>query len=62
VPLGDLPVQLARELVARGAQVVVVGGSARRLLGAARPPRDLDVVVAERDVDGLAALGDLLER
>lgn len=52
--------QLARELVARGAQVVVVGGTARRLLGAPRAPRDLDVVVAERDVDRLVRALDSL--
>ena len=54
------PVELAHELVARGARLVVVGGTARHLLGAARPPRDLDVAVAEQDVEGLAsALSDL---
>ena len=54
------PVELAHELVAHGAQVVVVGGTAGHLLGAARAPRDLDVVVAEDDVEGLVRALDEL--
>lgn len=47
------PLELAAELLARGARMTVVGGTARRLAGDPRPPRDLDVVVAEDDVDAL---------
>ena len=42
-----LPAVLAAVLVASGARLVVVGGTARRLRGASRRPRDLDIVLAE---------------
>lgn len=60
IDLSRRPVDLAVALVRAGADVVVVGGTARLLRGAARPPRDLDVAVAPSAVDGLvAALGQL---
>jgi hypothetical protein len=46
---------LAVELAARGAQVVVVGGTARWLRAGSRWPRDLDVVVAEPQVPALVS-------
>jgi hypothetical protein len=48
-------VALAVELVHRGAKLVVVGGTARWLTGASRPPRDLDVAVAEEEVSTLGS-------
>src|SRR5450631_1853298 len=41
---------LATELVHRGAQVVVVGGTALWLAGGSQRPRDLDVAVLEQEV------------
>jgi len=55
-------VDLAVALVRGGAEVVVVGGTARLLRGAPHRPRDLDVVVAEQAVPALVgALGELGE-
>lgn len=51
--LSRRPVDLAVALVRGGADVVVVGGAARALLGSSRPPSDLDVVVATHAVDRL---------
>jgi NAD(P)-dependent dehydrogenase (short-subunit alcohol dehydrogenase family) len=60
VDLSRRPVDLAVALARAGAEVVVVGGTARLLRGAARAPRDLDVAVAPSAVDGLVgALGSL---
>lgn len=53
VDLSRRPVDLALALVRGGAEVVVVGGAARVLLGGGGSPRDLDVVVAQDDVDRL---------
>lgn len=54
------PALLAAELAWRGAEVVVVGGSARWLRAAVGDPRDLDVVVTPDSVPALvAALNDL---
>ena len=44
--LSQRPLQLAAALVGAGAEVVVVGGAARRLRGLPHRPADLDVVVA----------------
>jgi hypothetical protein len=41
---------LAVEFVQRGAQVLVVGGTARWLADGSRRPRDLDVAVVEQEV------------
>lgn len=46
---------LAVELVRLGADVVVVGGTARLLREGHGNPHDLDVVVADADVPGLVA-------
>lgn len=54
------PAALAGQLVAGGARVVVVGGRAHWLRSGRGMPRDLDVVVEERDLPGLvSALGRL---
>ena len=51
---------MAVELAARGADFVVVGGTARWLRGATRWPRDLDIAVAEdRSHTLVRALADL---
>ena len=59
--LSQRPVDLAVELVRAGADLVVVGGVARRLLGSAHIPADLDVRVERAAVgalvDALRALG-----
>ena len=47
------PVALAVALTGAEARLVVVGGTARHLRGSAHRPRDLDVVVAARDVPRL---------
>ena len=58
--LADRPLELAVALARAGADVTVVGGTARRLRGAAHRPRDLDVVVDAAGVPSLlAALADL---
>lgn len=58
--LSQRPVDLAVALVRAGAELVVVGGTASRLRGAAHAPRDLDVAVEPCAVDSLiAALGSL---
>ena len=58
--LSGRPVDLAVALVQAGADVVVVGGTARRLTGAAHVPRDLDLAVDPSRVDSLVgALGSL---
>jgi hypothetical protein len=44
---------LAVELVHRGAQVVIVGGTARWLTDGSHRPRDLDVAITEREVPTL---------
>lgn len=49
-PRGTL---LAAELVCNGADLVVVGGSARWLRHGGVRPRDLDVVVAPRSISAL---------
>lgn len=54
------PVALALEADALGARFVVVGGAARALLGRAGTPRDLDVVVADDDVEAFADAVHLL--
>ena len=60
--LSRRPVDLAVALVRGGAEVVVVGGTARLLRGEAHRPRDLDVVVAQEAVPALVqALGALGE-
>jgi hypothetical protein len=46
---------LAIELVHRGAQVVVVGGTARWLADGSHRPRDLDVAVLEQEVPTLVS-------
>jgi hypothetical protein len=46
---------LAIELVHRGARVVVVGGTARRLVDGSHRPRDLDVAVLEQEVPTLVS-------
>lgn len=57
---GCRPALFAAELAWRGAQVVVVGGTARWLRAALGHPRDLDVVVTPDAVPALAAaLNDL---
>ncbi len=53
-------VELAAELSRLGAHAVVVGGVARLLRSGAGHPRDLDVVVAEPDVDALVSVLALL--
>lgn len=53
--LSRRPVQLAVVLVRAGADVVVVGGTASVLRGAAHAPRDLDVAVHPAAVDRLVA-------
>ena len=57
----DRRVALALLLVRHGAELVVVGGTARWLRGGPQAPRDLDLAVAEADlpalVDALAHLG-----
>lgn len=58
--LARRPVDLAVALVRAGAELVVVGGTASRLRGAARAPRDLDVAVEPSAINSLiAALGSL---
>lgn len=62
VPTLDLswrPVQLAVVLARDGVRFVVVGGTARLLLGGDHPPADLDVVVRcpGQLLDALARLG-----
>lgn len=47
--------RLAVELASLGADVVVVGSTARMLRDGGREPRDLDVVVDAVDVDPLVA-------
>ncbi len=51
--VADRSTSLAVELVYRGAQVVVVGGTALWLRGGSRWPRDLDLTVTEREVPAL---------
>ena len=51
--MSDRSTVLAVELVRAGARLVVVGGTARRLLGRRHRPRDLDVVVGDGDVPTL---------
>jgi hypothetical protein len=58
--VGTRPALLASELVRAGAQVVVVGGTARWLTSGAGWPRDLDVVAAPEAVPGLVAALTLL--
>jgi len=54
------PALLAAELARRGAQIVVVGGSARLLRSGLGHPRDLDVAVTPDSVPALvAALNDV---
>jgi hypothetical protein len=53
-------VELAAELGRLGAHAVVVGGVARLLRTGAGHPHDLDVVVAEPDVDALVSALALL--
>ena len=59
--LSQRPLQLAVALSRAGAEVVMVGGAARRLNGLPHRPADLDVVVAPegtiRLVDALRVLG-----
>lgn len=55
IDLGTRPALLASELLRCGARVVVVGGTARWLLGDGTAPRDLDVAVEEADVPALVA-------
>ena len=57
----SLPAVLAAVLVASGARLVVVGGTARRLRGASRRPRDLDIVLAE-GATSTAAVAAVLAR
>ena len=56
-----LPVVLAALLAASGIPMVVIGGTARRLLGVAVVPRDLDIVLADGP-EPLAAVGAVLTR
>ena len=49
VDLAQRPIELARRLALDGVEFVVVGGTARRLLGDPHAPRDLDVVVSDVD-------------
>ena len=49
----DRPAALAVSLHRRGARFTVVGGTAQWLLGAARPPADLDLVVSPGSLPGL---------
>jgi NADPH-dependent ferric siderophore reductase len=58
IDIARRPAVLAAELARRGADVVVVGGTARWLRGAKQRPRDLDVVV---DPASVPALVDALE-
>lgn len=53
--LSRRPVDLAVALVRAGAELVVVGGTASMLRGAAHVPRDLDVAVRPASVDHLVA-------
>lgn len=49
----DRSTELALRLVEGGSTLVVVGGTARRILGSSRRPLDLDVVVQAEDVPAL---------
>lgn len=49
------PVQLALRLARDGVQFVVVGGTARRLLGWEHAPPDLDIVVTDLGPVGRSA-------
>lgn len=51
--LADRPRALAAELLAAGARFTIVGGLAKRLRGLPHRPRDLDIAVAETDLDAL---------
>ena len=53
--VADRSTSLAVELVLRGAQVVVVGGTALWLRGGSRWPRDLDLTVTEPEVPALVS-------
>ena len=53
--LSRRPVDLAVALVRAGADLVVVGGTAASLRGAAHAPRDLDIAVVPTAVDRLVA-------
>lgn len=55
IDLATRPALLASELLRGGARVVVVGGTARWLLGDGTAPRDLDVAVEDADVPALVA-------
>ncbi len=51
--LTERPIDLAVELVRAGAELVVVGGVARRLLGSAHAPAHLDIRVERGAVGAL---------
>jgi hypothetical protein len=55
IDLVTRPALLASELLRGGARVVVVGSTARWLLGDGTAPRDLDVAVEDADVPALVA-------